>query len=196
MNELSVCKRRKAKRVILERSRLAASRHVSDIWSGDFVMDAFANGRRIKWLTVVDDFSGECGGIAIDYDMGGQCLARLLDAVGQFRGYPRGIRTDQGPEFTSRAFMAWGYSCDVKHLIDDAGKPMQNAYIASFNGKFRDECPNEQCFQTLHQARRSPPGGATTRGATAQRDRPHPASTVHSAHRRLAGDAQHQPEIQ
>jgi putative transposase len=150
LNELTVRKRRKAKRISLERTPLAASRHVNDTWSIDFVMDALATGRRIKCLTVVDDFSRECVDIAIDYGMGGQYVARVLDQVGQFRGYPKAIRTDQGPEFTSRAFMAWAHSRGVKHLIDDAGKPTQNAYIESFNGKFRDECLNEQWFETLH----------------------------------------------
>jgi putative transposase len=198
MNELSLRKRRKAKRVSLERTPLAASRHVNDTWSADFVMDALANGRRIKCLTVVDDFSRECVDIAIDYGMGGQYVARLLDAVGQFRGYPMAIRTDQGPEFTSRAFMAWAHSRGVKHLINDAGKPTQNAYIESFNGKFRDECLNEQWFQTLHQARQE-----VTRWRRDYNEvRPHsaigriPPAQFAAAHRRLAGDAQHQPEIQ
>jgi putative transposase len=198
MNELSVRKRRKAKRVNLERAPLQASRHVNDTWSADFVMDALASSRRIKCLTVVDDFSRECVDIAIDYGMGGHYVARLLDAVGQFRGYPRAIRTDQGPEFTSRAFMAWANSRGVKHLINDAGKPTQNAYIESFNGKFRDECLNEQWFESLHQARQEV--------ARWRRDynevRPHsaigriPPAQFAAAHRRLADDAQHQPEIQ
>ena len=133
-------KRRKARRVNLERMPLIASRHVNDTWSAEFVMDALANSRRIKCLTVVDDFSRECVDIAIDYGMGGQYVTRVLDQVGQFRGYPKAIRTDQGPEFTSRAFMAWAHARGVRHLINDAGKPTQNAYIESFNGKFR-LCP-------------------------------------------------------
>jgi transposase InsO family protein len=95
---------------------LIASRHVNDTWSADFVMDALANSRRIKCLTVVDDFSRECVDIAIDYGMGGQYVTRVLDQVGQFRGYPKAIRTDQGPEFTSRAFMAWAHARGVRHL--------------------------------------------------------------------------------
>ena len=198
LNELSVRRRRKAKRVSLERTPLAASRQVNDTWSADFVMDALAGGRRIKCLTVVDDFSRECVDIAIDYGMGGQYVTRVLDQVGQFRGYPNAIRTDQGPEFTSRAFMAWTHSRGVKHLINDAGKPTQNAYIESFNGKFRDECLNEQWFESLHQARQEV--------ARWRRDynevRPHsaigriPPAQFAAAHRRLAGNAQHQPEIQ
>jgi putative transposase len=86
LNELSVRKRRKAKRVNVERVPLVAGRHVNDTWSADFVMDALANGRRIKCLTVVDDFSRESVDIAIDYGMGGQYVTRVLDQVGQFRG--------------------------------------------------------------------------------------------------------------
>ena len=131
LNGLSVRKRRKAKRVSLERTPLSASRHVNDTWSADFVMDALANGRRIKCLTVVDDFSRECVDIALDYGMGGQYVARVLDQVGQFRGYPKAIRTDQGPEFTSRAFMAWAHARGVRHLINDAGKPTRASTASS-----------------------------------------------------------------
>ena len=197
LKDLSVRKRRKAKRINLQRVPLAASRHVNDTWSADFVMDALASGRRIKCLTVVDDFSRECVDIAIDHGMGGQYVTRVLDQAGQFRGYPRAIRTDQGPEFTSRAFMAWAHARGVKHLINDAGKPTQNAYIESFNGKFRDECLNEQWFESLHQARQEI--------ARWRRDynevRPHsaigriPPAQFAALHRRHAGDAAQSPEV-
>lgn len=104
---LSVRKRRKVKRPRGERQPLAASQHVNDTWSADFVIDALASGRRIKCLTVVDDFSRECVDIAVDHGMGGEYVVRLLDQAAQFRGYPLAIRTDQGPEFTSLAFMTW-----------------------------------------------------------------------------------------
>jgi putative transposase len=198
LNELSVRKRRKARRINLERAPLTASRHVNDTWSMDFVMDALANGRRIKCLTVVDDFSRECVSICIDYGMGGQYVARVLDQVGQFRGYPKAIRTDQGPEFTSRVFMAWAHARGVRHIINDAGKPTQNAYIESFNGKFRDECLNEQWFESMHQARQEV--------ARWRRDynevRPHsaigriPPAQFAALHRRHAGDARQSPESQ
>jgi len=91
---LSVRKCRKIKHPIGGRQPLAASQYVNDTWSMDFVMDALANGRRIKCLTVVDDFSRECVDIAVDHGMGGQYVVRLLDQAAQFRGYPRAIRTD------------------------------------------------------------------------------------------------------
>ena len=150
---LSVRKRRKVKRPVGERQPLATSHHVNDTWSTDFVMDALSNGRRIKCLTVVDDFSRECVDIAVDHGMGGEYVVRLLDQAAQFRGYPRAIRTDQGPEFTSRAFMAWAAARGVRHLLNDAGCPTQNAYIESFNGRLRDECLNEHWFPTLLHAR-------------------------------------------
>jgi len=197
LSELSVRKRRRTKRVSLERTPLRPSRHVNDTWSADFVMDALANGRRIKCLTVVDDFSRECVDVAVDYGIGGEYVTRVLDRVGQFRGYPRSIRTDQGPEFTSRAFMAWAHARGIKHLINDAGKPTQNAYIESFNGKFRDECLNEQWFESLHQARHEI--------ARWRRDynevRPHsavgriPPAQFAALHRQRAGDARQSPEI-
>ena len=68
-------------------------------------------------------------------------------------GYPKAVRTDQGPEFTSRAFLAWALARGVRHILNQPGKPTQNAYIESFNGKFRDECLNEHWFETLAQAR-------------------------------------------
>ena len=127
---------------------------VNQVWSLDFVMDSLASGRRIKCLTVVDDFSRECVDIAVDHGIGGEYVTRLLEQAGQFRGFPDAVRTDQGPEFTSRAFMAWAHSRRVRHLLNDAGNPTQNAYIESFNGKFRDECLNEHWFVTMAQARR------------------------------------------
>lgn len=78
---------------------------------------------------------------------------RLLERAAQFRGYPIAIRTDQGPEFTSRAFIALAAARGVRHLLNDACCPTQNAYIESLNGKFRDECLNEQWFESLTQAR-------------------------------------------
>jgi putative transposase len=80
---------------------------------------------------------------------------RIVD-VAQVRrrfGYPLAVRTDNGPEFTSRAFMAWATAHGVRHILIQPGRPMQNGYIESFNGKFRDECLNEQWFETLPQAR-------------------------------------------
>ena len=101
---------------------------------------------------MADDFSHECVDIAVDYGISGEYVTRLLDSAAVFRGNPRAVRTDNGPEFTSRAFMAWAQALGVRHILIQPGRAMQNGYIESFNGKFRDECLNEHWFQTLHQA--------------------------------------------
>jgi putative transposase len=151
--DLAVRKRKKAKRPTSERVPLQLAKAINDVWSMDFVSDSLANGRRIKCLTVADDFSHECVDIATDFGISGQYVTRLLDQAAIFRGYPNVVRTDNGPEFTSRAFMAWAQSHGIRHVLIEPGRPMQNSYIESFNGKFRDECLNEHWFETLHQAR-------------------------------------------
>ncbi len=150
---LTVKKRRKAKRPAQERVPLQLARNINEVLSMDFVSDSLFNGRRIKCLTVVDDFSKESLEIAVDYGISGQYVTRVLDQVARFRGYPAAVRTDNGPEFTSRAFLVWTHKNGIRHILIEPGKPMQNGYIESFNGKFRDECLNEQWFESLHQAR-------------------------------------------
>ena len=150
---LTVKKRRKAKRPAQERVPLQLARNINEVLSMDFVSDSLSSGRRIKCLTVVDDFSKESVDITVDYGISGQYVTRVLDQVARFRGYPAAVRTDNGPEFTSRAFLAWTYKNGIRHILIEPGKPMQNGYIESFNGKFRDECLNEQWFESLSQAR-------------------------------------------
>jgi len=151
--QLAVRKRKKLRRSASERVPLTVAGCINEVWSMDFVSDSLANGRRIKCLTVADDFSHECVDIAVDYGISGQYVTRLLDRAAIFRGYPAAVRTDNGPEFTCRAFIAWAQAHGVRHILTQPGRPMQNGYIESFNGKFRDECLNEHWFQTLPQAR-------------------------------------------
>lgn len=150
---LAVKRRRKAKRPSNDRQPLRVAQRLNEVWSMDFVSDSLVNGRRLKCLTVADDFSHECIDIPVDYGIGGQYVTRILDQAALFRGYPRAVRTDNGPEFTSRAFIGWCQTHGISHLLIDPGKPMQNGYIESFNGKFRDECLNDHWFETLDQAR-------------------------------------------
>lgn len=150
---LSVRKRRRRKLVMLDRPVLQQPAGPNETWSMDFVMDTLANGRRIKCLTVVDDFTRECLDIAVDFGISGEYVSRVLAQIGQFRGLPKAIRTDQGPEFTSRALDRWAYAQRVDLKLIAAGKPTQNAYIESFNGKFRDECLNDHYFNNLAHAR-------------------------------------------
>ena len=151
--DLAVKRRKKAKRPSNDRQPLRASQTLNEVWSMDFVSDSLVNGRRLKCLTVADDFSHECIDIPVDYGMSGQYVTRILDQAAHFRGYPQAVRTDNGPEFTSRVFMGWCQTHGIAHLLIEPGKPMQNGYIESFNGKFRDECLNDHWFETLDQAR-------------------------------------------
>ena len=188
---LAVRRRKKVKRPPSERVPLQLAQNVNEVWSMDFVSDSLANGRRIKFLTVADDFSHECVDITADWGISGQYVTRLLDRAAIFRGYPLAVRTDNGPEFTSRAFMGWAQSHGVRHILIEPGRPMQNGFIESFNGKFRDEFLNEHWFETLQQAR-----SATALWRQDYNEvRPHgsigriPPARFAELHRQRAGDA-------
>lgn len=150
---LSVRRRKKRHGVAVERLALELPSSPNQVWSMDFVSDALANGRRIKVLTIVDDFSKEAIDLAVDFGISGHYVTRVLDQAARFRGYPKAIRTDQGPEFTGKALDQWAYQHGVQHKLIQAGKPTQNAFIESFNGRFRDECLNDHWFTSLPQAR-------------------------------------------
>ena len=96
-----------------------------------------SNGKRLKCLTVAGDFSHEAVDIAVDYGISGQYVIRLLDQAARFRGYPAAVRTDNGPKFISRAFIGWAHGHGIRHILIEPGRPMQNGYIESFNGRFR-----------------------------------------------------------
>jgi len=188
---LAVRKRKKVKRHVSERVPLQLAKSVNEVWSMDFVSDSLSTGRRIKCLTVADDFSHECVTLSVDWGISGQYVTRLLDQAAVFRGYPLAVRTDNGPEFTSRAFMGWAQTHGIGHILIEPGRPMQNGYIESFNGKFRDECLNEQWFETLQQAR----SAITLWRQDYNEARPHsscermPPAKFAALHRQRAGDA-------
>ena len=123
---LAVRKRRKIKRPSHTRVPLRIAQKINEVGSRDFVSDRLANGRRLKCLTITDDFSRECVHIGVDY------VTRLLDQAAVFRGYPRAVRTDKGPELTRRALIAWTQAHGIQPLLIEPGKPMQHAYIESF----------------------------------------------------------------
>jgi putative transposase len=151
--KLAVRRRKKVKRPVSERMALSQASRPNEVWSMDFVMDSLANARRLKCLTVADDFTHESVDITVDHGISGGYVVRVLEQAARFRGYPRAIRTDGGPEFTSRVFLGWAHARGIEHILIEPGRPTQNAYIESFNGKFRDECLNEHWFETLAQAR-------------------------------------------
>jgi len=151
--ELAVKRRKRRKGVMVPREPLTLPVRRNEVWSMDFVMDSLANGRRLKVLTVVDDCTKEAVDLVADFGISGHYVTRILDQVARFRGYPKAVRTDQGPEFTGKALDQWAYQNGVQLKLIQPGKPTQNAFIESFNGKFRDECLNEHWFHTLDHAR-------------------------------------------
>jgi putative transposase len=121
-------------------------------WSMDFVNDYLQDGRRFRALNLIDDFSSECAGIEVGISIPGECVTRFLDIVALERGYPKAIVIDNGPEFTSRALDQWAYKHGVELYFIEPGKPNQNAFVESFNSRFRDECLNEHWFTDLVDA--------------------------------------------
>ena len=148
-------RRRRRKRVAVPRTPLATPLAANERWSMDFVSDALADGRKFRSLTLVDDFTRECPVIEVDVSLSGARVAEVLDRVVARRGLPRGIVCDNGPEFASQALDQWAYRRGVALLFIEPGKPVQNAYAESFNGRLRDECLNESWFVSLADARQT-----------------------------------------
>lgn len=144
------CRRRK--RVAVARSPLVVPEQPNERWSMDFVTDALAGGRRFRTLTIVDDFTRECPALAVDHGLSGGRVTQVLEHLAQTRGLPAGIVCDNGPEFTGQALDQWAHHHGVTLLFIEPGRPVQNAYAESFNGRLRDECLNESWFVSLAEA--------------------------------------------
>lgn len=150
---LSLRSKKRKKRVSHLRVFLDRPEHANQHWSMDFVSDSLWNGRRFRVLTIVDDLTRECPALEVDHSLPGLRVIRVLDRLAATRGLPKVITVDNGPEFISKAVDAWAYQNKVRLRFIQPGKPVQNAYVESFNGKFRDECLNENVFVDLHDAR-------------------------------------------
>jgi putative transposase len=124
-------------------------------WSIDFVHDQFADGRRFRILNIVDDVTKECLGAIPDTSISGRRVARELTAIIERRGKPGLMVSDHGTEFTSNAMLAWCKDSHVDWHFIAPGKPMQNGFVESFNGRMRDELLNETLFRDLDHARRA-----------------------------------------
>lgn len=149
-------RRRKRKRCTGSlRQPLPAPKAANQTWSLDFMSDTLASGRKLRTLNIVDDHTRECLAIEVDTSLPGMRVVRVLERIVGERGRPRQIRTDNGPEFAGRTLDQWCFAHGVEQHFIQPGKPMQNGYIESFNGKFRDECLNESWFVSLADARRT-----------------------------------------
>jgi len=123
----------------------------NEVWSMDFVHDWLLTNRKLKCLTIVDDFTKKCVGILPDHKISGEAVGLFLEGLSV---RPDRIRTDNGPEFQSNALRAWVETTGIIHDFISPGKPNENAFIESFNSRFRDECLNEHVFRSLDDARR------------------------------------------
>jgi len=150
--ELTLRKRKK-KSPAEKRGKPEMANSPNSRWSLDFVSDSTAAGRRFRVLTVIDEVTRECLALEVDTSLTGHRVVNVLNRIAVFRGYPKEILTDNGPEFTSVAVSNWAFDKGIKHIFIEPGKPIQNAYIESFNGKFREECLSENWFKNLYEAR-------------------------------------------
>lgn len=153
LEKLHIRRRRRKKIPEAGRQPLIRPGHANEIWSMDFVFDRIASGRTLKCLTIVDDGTHESVAVVPEHTIGGDHLTRLLDAVCSQRGRPMMIRSDNGPEFTGKAMLTWAHRHGIALRLIEPGKPNQNAYVESFNGRLRDECLNEHWFTSLAHAR-------------------------------------------
>jgi putative transposase len=150
--QLMVRRRRGRKRALGTRAPMTLPNAINQRWSLDFVSDALSDGRRFRILCIVDDFSREGLATVVDTSLGGVRVVRELERLVHERGTPGVIVSDNGTELTSCAVLRWATGRLDWHYIEP-GKPVQNAFIESFNSKLRDECLNEHVFLTLAEAR-------------------------------------------
>jgi putative transposase len=153
-HELGLMLRRKKRKHCVRVGRPLVERTAANQeWALDFVHDAVECGRTIRVLSIVDAYTRECLGLEVDTSFASRRVTRVLEAIIAERGQPLAIRCDNGPELTSRHFLAWCVERKIELLHIQPGKPTQNARLESFNGKFREECLNVCWFQNLFDAR-------------------------------------------
>jgi putative transposase len=150
--KLSLRIKRRLKQAATVRVPLPVPTGPNQVWSIDFVFDWVQSGRRLKMLTVVDDFTHESLAIEVDFGIRAIRVTQVLDRIIELRGKVAAIRSDNGSEFAGNVMDAWAYGNGIKLDFIRPGKPNDNAFVESFNGKFRDECLNENRFLTLIEA--------------------------------------------
>jgi putative transposase len=148
-------RRRKGKRFrAAARVPMVLPTRANQMWTMDFTRDSLASGRKFRTLNLMDGYTREALCIEVDTSLPGLRVVQVLERVAEERGLPEAIQVDNGPEFISRVVDQWAYAKGVALHFIEPGKPVQNAFIESFNGKFRDECLNQNWFTSLGDARR------------------------------------------
>ena len=153
LEKLHIRRRRRKKIPVADRQPLIRPGRANEVWSMDFVFDRIGTGRMLKLLVITDDATHEAVAIVPEHTIGGDHLTRILDGICSQRGKPAVIRSDNGPEFTGKAMLTWAHRHGIALRLIEPGKPNQNAYVESFNGRLRDECLNEHWFMSLAHAR-------------------------------------------
>jgi putative transposase len=150
---LQVPRKRPRRRVACSRPRPLAAEAGNQVWAYDFVFDACANGQQLKCLTVIDEFTRECLAIDVAGSIRSKRVIEVLAKLVSVHGAPKYLRSDNGPEFVSRAILKWLNTANIDTALSDPGKPWQNGSNESFNGKFRDECLSMEWFRNRIDAK-------------------------------------------
>ena len=150
---LSLKVRKRKKRASTRRLELPQAARPNERWAMDFVHDTLGNGMKFRMLGIIDTFTKECLHIETDSSINGKRVTRCLDWLVLTRGKPKAITVDNGPEFAGKALDKWAYEHDVLLDFIRPGKPVENAFIESFNGRFRQECLNQHYFKSVLEAR-------------------------------------------
>ncbi len=153
LHRLQVPKKRPRRRVAASRPRPLPATDIGQVWAYDFVFDACANGQQLKCLTVVDEFTRECLAIDVAGSIRSGRVIEVLSKLVSVHGSPQHLRSDNGPEFVSRAVLKWLTQANIDTAHIDPGKPWQNGSNESFNGKFRDECLSMEWFRNRIDAK-------------------------------------------
>jgi putative transposase len=149
--QLQIKNRKRIKQMAMTRVPHTKATKPNEIWSFDFVFDRFENNRSLKCLTIVDDCTKKTPGLLVETSIPSSTMIRFFET---FKNLPQKLRCDNGPEMSSREFMDWAYKNKIAIEYIQPGKPVQNAFIESFNSRFRDECLNEQLFLDLADAKK------------------------------------------
>ena len=150
---LSIRRKKRKKTTSELRVQVPDAQRPNQLWAMDFMSDALFNGRKIRLLTLIDEYSRECLTIEVDTSINGVRVTNILNRVAIMRGLPDMIKVDNGPEFISKAMDAWAYQRQIHLQFSRPGKPVDNRFIESFNGRFRDECLNDNWFMNMSHAR-------------------------------------------
>ena len=146
-------RRKRRKRLVRERAAEPRLTGPDQEWAMDFIVDGLATGRMVRILSVVDAYTRECLALEADTSLGSGRVTRVLDRLIEERGRPEALRSDNGPEFTSRRMLGWAEDHKVELVNIQPGKPQQNGHVESFHGRLRDECLNVSWFRTLNDVR-------------------------------------------